>query len=125
MSNNRNSKYISLDSLFSGKREIELDYFDRQNYFSATVISALMLAVDLFWIIAKLFGADISSFNHPLGAIGILFSAISSLIILIFLLKFKGLKRAPLNAVMLSLHFSIVSSDPPPHITASRSQPII
>ncbi len=110
MSNNRNSKYISLDSLFSGKREIELDYFDRQNYFSATVISALMLAVDLFWIIAKLFGADISSFNHPLGAIGILFSAISSLIILIFLLKFKGLKRAPLNAVMLSLHFSIVIS---------------
>lgn len=110
MSNNRNSKYISLDSLFSGKREIELDYFDRQNYFSATVISALMLAVDLFWIIAKLFGADISSFNHPLGAFGILFSTVSSLIPLIILLKYKGLKRTPLKVVMLSLHFSIVIS---------------
>ena len=110
MTKNKNSQLVSLNSLFSGKKEIELDYFDRQNCFAATVISALMLLVDLFWIVAKLFGAEVSSFSHPVGAIGILLSTVSSLIPLILLLRFRDMKRTPLKAIMLFLQFSIIVS---------------
>ena len=107
MGKNRNKQFVSLDSLFAGQKEIELDYFDRQNSLSTTVISILMLTINLFWIILWLFGADISSFNHPLGALGIFFSTVTSLIPMIVLLKNRNLNRIPLNIIMLVLHFSI------------------
>ena len=107
MEKSRNSQFISLRSLDSGRKAIEQDYFDRHNYLATTVISALMLAINLFWIIAWLIGADIQSFNHPAGMIGILFSTITSFVPLILLLKIKGLNGKALNAIMLVLNFSI------------------
>ena len=107
MEKSRNSQFVSLKSLFAGRKAIEQDYFDRQNYLSTTVISALMLSINLFWILAWLFGANISSFNRPEGMIGILFSTLSSLVPLILLLKFRGLNGRPLNIIMLVLHISI------------------
>ena len=110
MEKSRNSQFISLKSLDSGRKAIEQDYFDRHNYLATTVISALMLAINLFWIVSWLFGANISSFNHPAGMIGILFSTITSLIPLILLLKLKEMNGKLLNAIMLVLNFSINTS---------------
>ena len=110
MEKSRNSQFISLKSLDSGRKAIEQDYFDRHNYLATTVISALILAINLFWIVSWLFGANISSFNHPAGMIGILFSTITSLIPLILLLKLKEMNGKLLNAIMLVLNFSINTS---------------
>ena len=110
MEKSRNSQFISLKSLDSGRKAIEQDYFDRHNYLATTVISALMLAINLFWIVSWLFGANISSFHHPAGMIGILFSTITSLIPLILLLKLKEMNGKLLNAIMLVLNFSINTS---------------
>ena len=107
MGKSKYNKYINLNSLFSGKKAVELDVFDRQNRVSATVVSALMLAINLFWIICWLFGANISSFNHPTGLMGILLSTITSLVPLILLVKSKDIGGRALNAILLVLHFSI------------------
>lgn len=107
MEKSRNRKFVSLKSLFAGRTAIEQDYFDRQNYLSTTVISALMLAINLFWIISWLFGANVSSFNNLLGMMGILFSTLTSLVSLVVLLKYRGLNGRPLNVIMLVLSISI------------------
>ena len=107
MGNTESSRYINLNSLFSGRKAVELDVFDRQNRVSATVVSALMLTINLFWIICWLFGANISSFNHPFGMMGILLSTVSSLIPLILLLRIRDMNGRALNSILLSLHFSI------------------
>ena len=107
MRKNKNSQFISLRSLFSGRRAIELGYIDRQNHFSATVVSALILTINLFWIISWLFGTNIDSFRHVTGQTGILLSTLTSFVILILLAKNKELSGKALNAILLILHFSI------------------
>ena len=107
MRKNKNSQFISLQSLFSGRRAIELGYIDRQNHFSATVVSALILTIDLFWIISWIFGTNIDSFRHVTGQTGILLSTLTSFVILILLSKNKDLSGKALNAILLVLHFSI------------------
>ena len=107
MKKSKNSKFISLSSLFSGRKAIELGYFDRQNVFSSTIVSALILAINVFWLVSWIFGANLSSFNHILGQTGILFSTVTTFILLIILVRRRDMSSSAVNAVLLILHFSI------------------
>ena len=107
MRKNKNSQFINLKSLFSGRKAIELAYIDKQNVFSTTVVAALILAINVFWLISWMIGVSLPSFNHLLGQAGILFSTVSVLVILILLLKRTDLGGKTLNAILVFLHFSI------------------
>ena len=107
MRKNRNSQFINLKSLFSGRKAIELAYIDRQNVFAATVVVALILAINVFWLISWMVGANLPSFNHLCGQTGIVFSTLSALVILILLLRRTDIGGKTLNAILVYLHFSI------------------
>ena len=100
-------KGFNLNNLLAGRKAIEQEYFDRQNYTATTIVSALMLAIDVFWIVLWFIGAEISSFRHPTGISGILFSAASSLVCMVLLLKYREMDTWALETVMFVQHLSI------------------
>lgn len=107
MVRNRDTRAFNLNNLLAGRTAIEQDYFDSQNYTATTIVSALMLAIDLFWIVAWIFGADISSFRHPAGITGIIFSTATSLAFMLMLLRCREIRGRMIRSVMMGLHVCI------------------